>query len=335
MIDLPIPYEKLNPKSISDRFWGADPKQNYFARAKNIVLTGELNRQKLLLVQQEFGDDLAKSFAVQWRELLEEITFQIAIDGHIDSDERAFFNEYIAIFKISKDEAARIYRTGARRAIMDIVSKLIQDWDLSKADLEYITKISNHFGLNAFEADSSIKEQLQLQINARLLDMLEDDLITDDEWDYFNSYCESLNIKLSMTEETKRQVDQARKHWRLQFGELMPLNSVSIKLKPSEEAFFVGRAKWYENRKVKGDTVLKKLCEGELIMTNKRVLLIADYEDNRSTMWSGVVAVNRLSSTKFELEKSRGKTPLIKVFEAPDNSLKTASLVAKRLFECS
>lgn len=104
-IDLPIPYERLNPKSISDRFWGNDPKQNYFARAKNLVLTGKLNRSDLQQIQSEYEGDLVKDFAVQWRELLEEITYQIAIDEHIDADEKSFFKEYISIFKIENDEA--------------------------------------------------------------------------------------------------------------------------------------------------------------------------------------------------------------------------------------
>ncbi len=333
MIHLPIPAERLNDKSISDRFWGTNPKQNYFARAKNIVLSGKLDRKLLLQVQEEYDGNLVTDFALQWRELLEEITFQIALDEKIDADERAFFKEYISIFQIPNDEASRIYRTGARRALMSILAGLVEDWELSKADIKHIEQVSKNFGLGHFEVESSIKEHLRFQVNARIVDMLDDDLISDDEWNEFIEYCDSLNIELSISPDTNDQIEQARRHWRLQFGKLLPIDEVPVKLKPSEQAYFVGYAKWYENRKSKGETILKKICQGQLVLTDQRVLILADYEDNRSVSWSSVIAVNRLSSRKFELEKARGKSPEIHVIKAPNHMLKTASLIANRLFE--
>lgn len=216
---------------------------------------------------------------------------------------------------------------------MDILAGLIDDWDLSTTDLRHLQKISEHFGLGPFELESSIQEQLQMQVNARLIGMLEDGMISDDEWELFNSYCDSLNINMNMSTKRRDHVEQARRLWGLQFGDLMPIDGVSVKLKTDETPFFVGRAKWYENRKQKGQTVLKKIGEGKLIMTDQRVLLLSDFEDNRSVTWNSVLSVKPYSSTEFELEKGRGKSPEIRVVNAPNHSLTTATFIAQRLFD--
>jgi len=330
-IKLPIPHERLSSKSISDKFWGCEPKQNYFARAKNIVTTGNLDRKMLLQVQSEYDGDLATDFADQWRELLKEITFQIAIDGVIDPEEQAFFKEYIAIFRIPKDEASRIYRSGARSACLMLLSDVYEDGIVEDHEIEHVERIAKGFGLKEFDAKANLTAQLKKLVQARFNEMISDLMISDHEWEQFQKYTRNLRVELTTDSKTDEVVRQARLNWRRKYGKLEPIDVDGIKISKNELAYFEAIAHWIEDRKRNGEAYQKIIATGRIVLTSKRLMLIASSGDNKSINWDSVHQVVNHGAAIFELEKISGKSPTIHVIDAEDIGWLTATIVAQRL----
>jgi hypothetical protein len=66
---------------------------------------------------------------------------------------------------------------------------------------------------------------------------------------------------------------------------------------------------------------LKLIRSGDLVMTNKRVILLSTIGDNKSIRWNAVVRVSMESHNTFELEKATGKSPVIDVKDATNPKL--------------
>tara|TARA_R110000744_G_scaffold234407_1_gene352228 strand:+ start:409 stop:1377 length:969 start_codon:yes stop_codon:yes gene_type:complete len=316
---------------MGERFWGSESKHNFYARAKNLVISGELNRHMLLQVQKEYGGDIAKDFADQWKKLLEEIVYQISIDGVIDSDERAYFKEYIAIFQIPADEARRIYRTGARRACLQILRNVTKDNRVEDHELKRVENIALGFGLKEFDVTAQLTHMLKGLIQERFNDIASDLMISDYEWEDFQQFCADMKVNFSTTSENDRVIAQARKNWSTKYGRLQPIAVAGVKLSPDEQVYFTGGAKWYEPRKLRGESYQKLISTGDLYMTNDRILMIAYEGDNKSIKWKDIHHVLQVETCAFELEKIKGKSPTVLVTSSDGIGLVMASTIAHRL----
>ncbi len=330
-IQLNIPAERIKSKSLSDKFWGSEPKHNFYARAKNVVISGNLDRKLLMQIQSEYDGDLVNDFADQWRELLKAITYEIAIDGVIDADERAFFKEYIAIFNIPTDEASRIYRAGARDACLKLLSEVYEDGKIEDHEIERIKKIAEGFGLREFDVEAHIAAQLPKLVQARFDDMVKDQMISDDEWEEFTKNARDMRVLLDNSPETMTLIEIGRNHWRAKYGQPKPLQVQDVNTKTNENVYLDAEAIWYEDRVDNGETYKKQIRSGRLLLTNKRLMMIATEGDNKAIAWDDVHGVRQISSAVFDVEKVTGKSPTINLSSADEVGWLAASTIAHRL----
>lgn len=331
-IRLPIEPEKLQERSIKDRFWGSDPKQHYFARAKNVVLSPSFDAALIAQIEHEYGRDLAADFADEWHQLLEDIVFHIARDGHIDRDEQAFFRQFIGVFRIPDDTAKEVYKKGARRAYIAIAQQLARDGRFDQQDSASLSKVAKHFGLSEHEQAQSLKQSLSAIINARLNDIISDRMISDAEWADLMELCDGLGIHLQLSQRDQGLVDQARMRWRVMYGELLPIEVRDVKLKGDELAYMRSPADWLETRKVEGVDTHVIIASGTTILTNQRILFFVPGGNNKSYAWGELLSVRIHSPDEFELERSRGKSPIVAVNTASSAYPGLSAKLAARLF---
>lgn len=157
----------------------------------------------------------------------------------------------------------------------------------------------------------------------------------------------------------------ANRRWKVLHGPLEPHDCPDLTLQRGEEVFFRGEADWHEYRKVRqrvdyggltgrfriarglsfryGSMAyrapsvdeLQLIRSGDLVMTNKRVILLSTIGDNKSIRWSAVVRVSMESHNTFELEKATGKSPVIDVKSATVGEQFLSAQMAYRLLEQS
>lgn len=333
-VELPISPEKLKSRTLSNKFWGSEPSENYFARVKNILIRGSLDRQIIAAVMEDYHGDLVVDFQNQWRELLQEIVYWIAYDGKVDRQEQKYFKEYISIFKIPSSEAVQIYKAGARRAYLDLVERYTRDGQISDSDIDFLERVAKHFGLSAQEKQLALNDQISAVLQAHLDAMLEDGVISDQEWDDFERHRKNLRTRVEIGEGDKLVIEAARDRWRARFGEIKSIELVSeYRLKQYENAYFQGVAHWYENRSRKGVQALELIAQGELVLTNQRVLFRGANGENKSLGWTSIHAVTEYGPSRFELEKERGKSPVIDVLKCFHGRSGVATSLAQRLLE--
>ncbi len=333
-VELPIDPEKLKQKSFTNRFWGSEPRHNYFARAKNLVLQGGIDRSMIAKIDEEYDGNLAEDFKHQWVELLNEISYWLAIDGKIDGQERQFLREYVSVFEISKPIAERAYRDGARRAYYELAESLLADERLTDAEVTQLENLAKTLGLPAEVKSQAIGEQASMLLQEQLNEILEDGMISDKEWEQFERTRRNLRVGMQVGEGDRLVIEAARDRWRARFGEIQPVELLSAyRLKASEIPYFQGYANWYESRSIKGSQVLKLIASGELVLTSERVLFRGSQGDNKALAWTSIHAITDYGSNRFELEKERGKSPVIEILRCHDGRDGAAACLAARLLE--
>lgn len=335
IVYLPIPREQLEPKSLGNRFCGSEPKRNSFARAKNIVLSGELDIPALRSIVDEYDGDLCEEYAYEWKQLLEEIAYAIARDGRLEEYERAFILAYTDVFSIDKQIASACYKRGASRAYTEIVVESLGDGrdGLSEETMSTLKAIASHLGIKARAAKEELVEQLTQLVSERLSDLIEDGVISDEEWAQFESYRSKLRLGALYSDFDRMQIEAARARWRRMNGELEPIElSVECKLKAEEIPYVQEHASWYETRSNRGVQEYKLISKGQLIMTNQRVILLAQSGDNKTVSWSRLLNVTECGFDSFELHKSSGKSPRIEVRNDDMHTEGTSPAIARRLF---
>ena len=333
-VELPIDPEKLEKSSLSNRFWGSEPRHNYFARAKNLVLRGGIDKSMIAQIDKDYGGNLAEDFKHQWRELLKEISYWLAVDGKIDGDERQFLREYVTVFAIPKVVAERTYREGDRRAYFELIGQFFADGRMTDNEVERLHSLAKALGLSNTEKQTAIEEQASALLQAQLNEILEDGMISDQEWELFERTQKNLRIGVQIGEGDRLAIESARERWRARFGDIHPIELLTpYRLKTNEKPYFQGLAHWYEARSVKGTQVLKLIASGELVLTDERVLFRGDNGDNKALAWESIHAVSDYGRNRFELEKERGKSPVIEVLKCYDGRDGIAANLADRLLE--
>lgn len=349
-IHIPIPHDKLKKGGgglLDHLTFGAISKGNAFAEAKNLVLSGELSAARLTEICKGYEVDIAAEFRKEWGTLLEELVYFFAEDGTFDQEERAYVKLYVQLFRIPKEEFEKAYQEGVKRSFKERIAEALSDCKLVTREDERLRMLAKTFALSDDTRVALYRDAASQIFNDRLMRICEDGLISDDEWSGLEQLAKDLRANVANWHEIEQTVKFARERWRVRHGEMRPCPHPGVKLKPKEIAYFVGRAGWYENRKVRTGGIsyggitgryriakglsfrfgslsysapsvdrLILIGEGTLFLTNQRAILVGDNGDNKSVSWRDVLTVNVNSHNEFELEKGRGKSPVISVLGA-------------------
>lgn len=185
-------------------------------------------------------------------------------------------------------------------------------------------------------------------------------MVSDDEWAHAESLGKSLRVSLNFDDKTLKDVQFARDRWRALNGKLDVIGVPGVALADDEGAYFDGQCDWYELKTVarqvsfggltgsvriaKGlrfrygslrvtappEEAMQKIDSGRLILTSDRLIFMGG-KANKTIRWTTMLAVNIVSPTEFEIEKTSGKTPTLAVTNAPAGRLYLVSSIAAGL----
>lgn len=333
-INLPIAPERLEKKTMFQRFTGTESSENAFARTKNLVITGQFDKYMVGQICTECDLDIPVVFRQRWIDLFREIMYCLLEDGVIDATEKSFAKEYISTFKLSKSDIDDAIQRSARDLYVEKLMLLVGPNGLNKKQHAELEKYAHQIGLK--DMPSAYNESVGLILKTHVCDILDDDLLTPDETTRFNLLCESLHVSPSFDPIIQQRIDAAKSRWRLLTDSLEAIAVSDLRLGTDETAYHDEFGEWYETRKINigGQSVdqYKLIHAGRIILTDSRLLLIAESGSNKSLKWKSLLAVERDARSQVELTKERGKSPIIKYFDCGDTP-SNGPLIACRLFQ--
>jgi len=333
-IRIPIDPERLRQKSLLQKYFGDDPKENAFVRAKNLVLGGSFDKQMIDHISSEYAIDVACEFRERWEELFRDILYHLFKDGDLDAAEKAFAKEYVAAFRLSKANVETAIQSVGRQVFIERLLKAIGPDGLDKKEDERLSRFAKQLGLRY--AKNAYVETVSGILQVHLEEMLEDDLLTPMEIHELNLMAKTLRIGLSFSDEIQRKMDAAESRWAVMHEPLQRIEVDQIRLDRGEDAFHVDPAEWFESRRVRsgGESYdqYKVIYSGCVILTDKRILMLDDLGGGTKTIkWNALLAVRQTGQLEVELVKSSGKSPILK-FGRYEGIPSVGPIVVERLF---
>lgn len=363
MIRLPIPKESMQSPGLLTGLLGREPKHNAFADVKNLILSGNFDRKKIEAIETHRGVDVTAEFRPELLGLFTEILYHFARDGSFERDETLFVKECALALRLAPPEVDTCLRRACERAFSDLCDEAIADGLLTSVEQANLERLAGRLRLSDSAKLDIYAKALDRRVQRLLREMTEDGLVSDQEYDAFRATCEHLKVRLSNLDEVDTALTLGRERWRVLHGQMLSATLSDINLDPDEVAYYRGKADWYETRKVRdrvdfagitGRVRIAKglsfrmgsvgynapsrdelllIASGELVMTGKRLLFFSESGSNKSIRWREVLRVDINSHNEFELQKARGKSPVIDIRSASLGHPMLGAYVAARLVQ--
>ena len=364
-IRLPMTPEPFEKAGLGDTLLGRTPAQHAFAKAKNAVIAGEFDEAIIAAIARESGIDVLGRFHDRWVELLEEVVTALGSDERYDGQEKEFIARYVRAFLIAREEAEGAVARAGRRIFKTVAARLITDMELSDADRDALYATARRLGVPRSDVDPLLAEVATPLMQTLIERLNADGLVSDTEWDELWAATTKLRLTADPNAPFIQELAMANRRWKVLHGPLQAHECPDLTLQRGERVFFRGDADWHEYRKVRqrvdyagltgrfriarglsfrygsigyrspSKDELLLIRSGDLVMTNKRVILLSAIGDNKSIRWSSVVRVSMESHNTFELEKATGKSPVIDVKSASVGEQFLSAQMAYRLLEQS
>lgn len=364
-IRLPLKTEAFEEPSVADRLLGRTPAQHAFAKAKNAVIAGEFDAALIRDLAAASGVDILGTFHDRWVALLEDVVVALGSDARYDGVEKELIARYVKAFAIRREEAEGAVAKASRRIYLELVRRAVSDGELTDADRDALMAAAKRLSIGEADVNRLASEAIQPLVEEMCASLRDDGLVTDEEWNRFTRTLRQLSVVHNPNHELFAGVALAHERWRVLHGAIEPHECSDLTLQKGEEVFFRGEADWHEYRKVRQRVdygglagrfriarglsfrygsigyrapsvdELKLIRSGDLVMTNRRVILLSAIGDNKSIRWNAVVRVSMESHNTFELEKATGKSPVIDVKDATIGHRFLAGQLAYRLLELS
>lgn len=330
-IDLPIPAERVPSVGLFRKLLGLGSGGNAFARAKNAVLSGRFTREDIDAIDEGYSGDLRTDFAAQWADLLEDILYYAHLDARVDADEAAFIKQYTGVFAVPRETAQRALRRAVNRAFTTIATERLRA-GAGEDDASALRELARSLGLDPSEQAETMQRVIRERIAECVEAILADGRVSDTEWEALERLALRLGEPVRLSPEQRGDIEIARARWHVEFGALEFAEPPPVPLQRGERLAFLGQATWLETRKDRGETCWKEIRRGDALLTTTRLLFIASEGDNKSLRWDKVLGVREHGPSRFEIERPRGKSPVIDVVAASFGHRRLATLLAGRLF---
>ncbi|MGH7242757.1 MAG: hypothetical protein ACREJD_05010 [Phycisphaerales bacterium] len=351
-----IPQVKIREGGIFSRLAGTDYINAAIDRIKNALIRGDF--ADIPNIVAESGIEVLESGRADFVKLLEEVVYQVAKDGVFDAEEKEYVQAFVKAVAIPKADSQAVYHTAVRRALADIIQQSIADGELSDDELAKLNTVSKRFDMTEADWKQMYMSAAAKNINDAIELSLDDGLMSDDEWAHAESVAKRLRVGISLNPESEKSLQFARDRWRALNGKLDVIGAPGVALKDDEAAYFDGECDWYElttvarqvsfggltgsvriakglrfrygSLRVTSPPIqdMKKIDSGRLILTSTRLIFMGT-KANKTILWKSALAVNIISATQFEVEKTSGKSPTLTVTRA--SRLYLASSIAAGL----
>lgn len=328
---LNLPYLPPAIPRLFQRLTGRAPRRNAYVDTYNALAAGRFGPAVIAEIAQRYAFDPVEEFAADWEALLEEVVLQLARDGVFDDEERAFLKAYVRVLRVPKEAGQRAYRRGARRAFHAIVMDQFNAGALDRIAERRLKSIARTFGLKDTALEGGIRSAATAHVRAFADDILSDGMVSDAQKAEFEQLVAALDIDQGVVTSLRRRLADAHERWAVVRGTPPSTRPTDLRLPKGEAVYFRGAAEWHETRKADGVEALQRLATGQLLLTDRRAMFIADRGDNKSVPWEKTVRL-RASGDMLEFERERGKSPVIRVTTASFGRLDVLPQLARRLW---
>ena len=324
----------LRRRSLLDLMLGRQIKANAIVELHNAVATGGASETHTMLIEQKYEVDLSRSLLRERRAIFRDLVRSLVADHDLSPDDVAKLKASLITLRLSKDDADDVYQQEVTRIYERIARERIVGKGVSadRNELEILKK--------RLRVDPTVAAKIEAESSALAAVSLVEELIADgyasnEDMRQIDSLCERLNISTEdLPSTTKSRLATARKMRDYLVDPIAPVG-VKYNLRNGEDAFVYARGAWFETR-VHGsgayrEVSYQRIADGELIITNKRIMVLPYAGKPKSLSWSSVLDVAKISDVEFELMKDRGKIPIIRVEEAIEPQLRQAiPIIAER-----
>lgn len=275
-------------------------------------------------------------------------------DNHLDDSEFETLRE-LKIFLQLRDKQTQLIEENITSDIYKKeISKVLSDHNLSSEEREFLEKLRSNLRMSETFAEKIYSSSAQELVNKVIKKSIADGRLSPDEENEIIEISKNLGVSLSLSEQTKQDLDYYRYVWLIENGEI-PSIEVDIKLQKDEECYFYEDCSWNELRKttkivnyggihlnykiVKGVNLkfgstavfpisteeYKQIDVGTIYITNKRLIFMGP-SGNKTINFNKILDV-RLFPNELLIEKDSGKSPLL-IFK---NNFEIFTIILRRI----
>jgi hypothetical protein len=332
-----VPLEKPN---FLMRLFGRVPKHNALLELNNKLAAAtavtDVRPEDVEEIAQRYGADIQKHFAKGLGELYRSYLNYCLADGQLGDSEIGNLAHLKAIFGLSDKDTDGIREEVGERVFGREVRMAVKDGRLTEEEHAFLERLQAQLNLPDDIATRLYQHAAEARLQQHLDKAVADERLAPEEEEELHAIAKSLGVKLEADEKTQVVLSRYRAYWAIENAEL-PAVETTIHLHKTETCYAVREVKWLEYRKVTkriryagptarirlakgiyfraGDLgfqsvsqeVLKPVDQGELYLTNKRVIFVGGHKSTNIRM--SRILDFRPYSNGIELVKDSGRNP--------------------------
>jgi hypothetical protein len=336
-------FEKqaLQKPGFFRRLLGIPLKENAFREINNLLAekaVQDISAEEIqaILARYKLKDPDPSAFKV----ILQPLYSDYLMDATIDAAEEANLEHLQKIFPISGELLSETRAEVSRKLYREAYENAMNDDKISASEEEALEELANQLDISAEEKYNLQVKASKAKVEGRLKSILEDGMYSPAEEKELTELAQNINAKVNYDEGMQKKLKAYRRYWQLRVGPL-PTIEAPYNLYKQETAHAHVAATWHEwktttrrynyggptarIRLAKGfywsagsvgvkrqrEDVLRQIDQGELLLTNKRLLFVGQRNTKQ-------VRLNRILDFEIfqnglSLQKDAGKHPFLEI----------------------
>jgi len=315
----------LKEKSFFQKLFKQQPEENAIIEINNLLASKplyEIDDFDISLISKKYNVNILRDYIKNLYEFY--ITyFHFCLQDNKISDEELFnLTKLKRIFKLNETLLDELQNSITSDIYKKSFQEIISDGVIDELEKQFIVNLQNNLRLSN-EITSKISNDLTTNfVNNKVADYISDERLTPEEEKELLIITNNLGIKIS-DDKTKKLLNFSKQLWLAENSELTEIN-INDELQKGEKCYFQTYAEWYEqksNQKILAIssniniTDWKFICNGNLYLTNKRILLTSN-EGTKNIRYSGIIC-QTFYNQGIEITKDAGKNVFLKINDNP------------------
>ena len=353
----PYHEQALRKKNLFQKLFNLEPQDNCFLELNNLLAEKpvmEIRRDEVQAVLQSYGVDEAPDKRKE--ELLKPMIAHVLLDGIIDEEEREQLKHLCEVLDTDESVVERLLHDMSHSLYRDAFATAISDGYLSAEEEKALENLRQTLHLpkeQVEELESTMRKEF---LDEQLQEALADQMLSPAEEENLQATARNLKTELQFSDTTTNKLKKFRRYWQLRYGSL-PVIDTGYNLYKKEECYARESATWCEWKTqttrynyggpairikiTKGlywrsgslgvqrmkEDVLETIDEGELLLTNKRLLFIGAHTTKHIRLHH--ILDFDVFANGLQIRKNAGKHPFIKIH----SSMEELPLILERLLE--
>lgn len=337
----PYHEQTLRKRNLFQKLFNLEPQDNCFLELNNLLAEKpvlDITRKEVKAILEDYGVEKAPDDRKE--ELIKPMIAHVLLDGIIDEEEREQLNHLCEILDMDASVVERLLHTMSHSLYRDAFATAISDGYLSAEEEEALENLRITLNLPKEQVEELEKKMRKEFLEEQLQEALADQMLSPAEEEQLEKTARNLKTEINFSDNTNTKLQKFRRYWQLRYGSLPPIN-VNYNLYNKEDCFARLPATWCEWKTqttrynyggpalrvkvAKGlywragsvgvqrmkEDVLETIDEGELLVTNKRLLFVGARNTKN-------IRLNRILdfdvfANGLQVRKDAGKHPFIKI----------------------